>query len=85
MQFEIQRIMFEFQRFILREKEGDLTQSCDENPYTNRKFKNELTTQKRHKNFDYTTIMDRLRIVSWSNNSHPTVVVKPVHGTQPSQ
>ena len=30
LQFEIQRIMFEFQTFILREKEGDLTQSCDE-------------------------------------------------------
>ena len=85
MQFEVQRIMFEFQRFIFREKEGDLARSCDENPYTNRKFKKELTTQKRHQNFDYTTIMDRLRIVSWSNNSHPTVVVKPVYGTQPSQ
>ena len=55
-----------------------------ENPYTNRKFKNELTTQNRHQNFDYTTIVDRRRIVSWSNNSHQTVVVKPVNGTQPS-
>ena len=75
--------MFEFQRFILREKEGDTV--LWRNPYTNRKFKNELTTQKRNQNFDYTTIMDSLRIVSWSNNSHPTVVVKPVYGTQPSQ
>ena len=32
------------------------------------------------KNFDYTTIADRLRTVSWSNNSHPTGVVKPVYG-----
>ena len=31
------------------------------------------------KNFDYTTITDRLRTVSWSNNSHPTGVVKPVY------
>ena len=31
------------------------------------------------KNFDYTTIADRLRTVSWSNNSHPTGVVKPVY------
>ena len=46
LQFEIQRKMFEFQRFVSREKEGDLTQSCDEHPYTNRKFKSELTTQK---------------------------------------
>ena len=32
------------------------------------------------KNFDYKTIADRLRTVSWSNNSHPTGVVKPVNG-----
>ena len=31
------------------------------------------------KNFDYITIADRLRTVSWSNNSHPTGVVKPVY------
>ena len=31
------------------------------------------------KNFDYTTITDRLRMVSWSNSSHPTGVVKPVY------
>ena len=29
------------------------------------------------KNFDYTAIEDRLRTVSWSNNSHPTGMVKP--------
>ena len=40
------------------------------------------TRQHKHatKNFDYTTIADRLRTVSWSNNSHPTGVVKPVNG-----
>ena len=32
------------------------------------------------KKFDYTTIEDQLRTVSWSNNSHPTGVVKPVSG-----
>ena len=31
------------------------------------------------KNFDYTTIADRLRTVSWGNDSHPTGVVKPVY------
>ena len=31
------------------------------------------------KNFDYTTIADRLRTVSWSNSSHPTGMVKPVY------
>ena len=30
------------------------------------------------KNFDYTTIADRLLTVSWGNDSHPTGVVKPV-------
>ena len=30
------------------------------------------------KNFDYTTIADRLRTVGWTNNSHQTGVVKPV-------
>ena len=32
------------------------------------------------KNFDYTTISDRLRMVSWSNDSYQTGVVKPVYG-----
>ena len=29
-------------------------------------------------NFDYKTIVDRLWTVSWSNDSHPAGVVKPV-------
>ena len=33
---------------IQGEKEGDLTQTYDENPYTNRKFENQWTTQKGH-------------------------------------
>ena len=37
---------------ILREKEGDLTQSYDKTPYTNRKFENQRTTHKRRQNFD---------------------------------
>ena len=53
---------------ITREKEGDLTQSYDKTPYTNRKFDNQRTTHTNAtKNFDYTTIADRLRTVSWSN------------------
>ena len=51
-----------------REKEGDLTQSYDKTPYTNRKFENQRTTHTNAtKNFDYITIADRLRTVSWSN------------------
>ena len=34
--------------FVKRKKEGDLTQSYDKNPYTNRKFENQKTTHKRH-------------------------------------
>ena len=33
----------------------------------------------RHKNFDYTTIADRLSTVSWCHSSHATSVVKPVY------
>ena len=73
-------IMFTISKMNSREKEGDLTQSYDGSPYTNRKFNNQLTTQKRHKNFDYTTIADRLRTVNWSNNGYQTGVGKTVYG-----
>ena len=36
-----------------------------------------MTTQKRHQNIDYTTIEDRLRTVSWGNESNPTSEVTP--------
>ena len=42
--------------------------------------KSKMTTQNATKNFDCTTIADRLRTVSWGNDSHPTGVVKPVYG-----
>ena len=41
--------------------------------------KSTVTTQKRHQNFDYTTIADRPRIISWVDDSHPTGVVKQVY------
>ena len=57
--------------FAAREKEGDLTHIYDKNPYTNRNFENQWITEKNAtKNFVYTTIADRLKKVSWSNNSH---------------
>ena len=57
-----------WESMLKREKEGDLTQSYDKTPYTNRKFENQRTTRTNAtKNFDYTTIADRLRTVSWSN------------------
>ena len=51
----------------------DLTQAYDKSPFTNRKQiipKSKVTAQKRYHNFDDTTIADRLRTVSWSNDSH---------------
>ena len=49
------------------------TPTFTENPKSN------LTTHKRPPpQSDYTTIADRRRTVSWSNNSHPTGVDKPV-------
>ena len=64
-----------------REKGRDPTRSYYKNPYTHRKIqKATWQHKKRHKNFDYTTIAVRLRTVSWSNNSHPKGVVKPVYG-----
>ena len=49
-------------------------------PTPTEKSKKHMTTQKATKNFDYTMIADRLRTVSWGNDSHPAVVVKPVNG-----
>ena len=40
-----------------------------------------VTAQKCHQNAIYKTIVDRLRTVSWSSDSHPTGVVKPIYGT----
>ena len=50
------------------------------NPYTHRTIQKATWQHKNAtKNFDYTTIADRLRTVSWSISSHPTGVVKPVY------
>ena len=68
-------------QFQSREKGRELTQSYDKSPYTHRKNpKRNMTTQKRHQTFDYTAIADRLKTVSWANDSHQTGVVKPVYG-----
>ena len=56
-----------------RKKGRDLTQSYDKSPYTHRKIKKNIvkTFKNATKTFDYTTIADRLRTVSWSNSSQP--------------
>ena len=50
-------------------------------PTPTEKSKKQLDyTKNATKNFDYITIVDRLRTGSWGNDSHPTGVVKPVNG-----
>ena len=65
-----------------REKRRDLTQSYDKSPTPTEKSKKQRDNTKKNsnKNFDHTTIVDRLRAVTWSNDSHPTGVVKLVYG-----
>ena len=50
-------------------------------PTLTEKSKKQRYNQKKTatKTFDYITIADRLRTVSWSNSSHSTGVVKPVY------
>ena len=65
---------------MYREKDRDLTQSYAKSPYTDRKIHKATWQHKNaNKNLDYTTIADRLRTVSWGNDSNPTGVVKPVN------
>ena len=49
---------------ILREKEGYLAQPYDKNPFTNRKFENQWTTQNATKNLDYTAVINTLNLIS---------------------
>ena len=49
-------------------------------PTLTEKSKTQRENTKCHQNIDYTTIAHRLRKVSWSKDSHPTGVVKPVYG-----
>ena len=44
-----------------------------ENSTTNRQYKNATE-------IDYTTTVDQLRTVTWTNDSHPTGVVKSIYG-----
>ena len=59
-------------KWCIGEKEGDLTKTYDENPIPTENSKTNEQHKNATKNFDYTTIADRLRTVSWSDNSHPT-------------
>ena len=61
----------------LKKKKGrDLTQSYEKSPYTHKKIQKATWQHKNtNKNFDYTTIADRLS----SNNIHPNGVVRTVY------
>ena len=67
--------------FHFKRKGRDLTHSYEKSPYTHRKIQwATLQHKNATKNFDYKTIADRLRTVSWSNKIHPkTDVIKPVY------
>ena len=59
----------------MQREKGDLTQSYEKTPIPTENSKTKGQHTNAIKNFDYTTIADRLRTVSWSNNSHPIGVV----------
>ena len=66
---------------IKREKEEIWLSPMTEAPTPTEKSKKQRdNTKNATKNFDYTTIADRLRTVSWGNDSHTAGVVKPVYG-----
>ena len=56
----------------LKQKKGRSDSVLWQKPYTNRKCENQWTTQIATNKFDNITIADQLRMVSWSNNIHPT-------------
>ena len=57
------------------EKKKDIWLSpMTKKPYTHRKIIKATLTQKRHSNFDYTTIATRIRTVNWSDDSNTTEV-----------
>ena len=49
-------------------------------PTHREKSKEQRDNTKTPPKFDYTTILDRLRAVSWSNDNHKTGAVKQVNG-----
>ena len=57
-QRDVQTILWHFVKCLRGEKEGDLTQSYDQNPYTNRKFENQMNHTKTPPK---TSITQRLR------------------------
>ena len=73
--------------FLLQEKKEEIwLRPMTKAPTPHRNIQKTTWQHKKlHQNFDYTTIADQLRTVSWGNSSHRTGVVKPVyeHSTLP--
>ena len=73
---------FKISIYASHEKKGsDPTQPHDKSPYTDRKIQKATWQHKNAtKNFDYTTIADRLRTVSWGtgSDSHPRLLQLPL-------
>ena len=66
---------------MIREKGRDVQHVLWQKPlHPQKNLKSNVTTQKRHQNFNHTTIADHLKTVSWGNESHPNGVVKSVYG-----
>ena len=66
---------------MIREKKKKSASVLWQKPLHSQKIPNSnVKTQTCHQNFDYTTIADGLRAVSWSNDSNKAVVVKPEYG-----
>ena len=62
------------------EKERDLTQSYNKSHYTDRKIQKATWQHKNANKISDHTFADRLKTISWGNDSHPTGVFKPVYG-----
>ena len=72
--------MIGLNRILCKRQRRDLTQYYDKSPYTHRQIQNAKWQHKNAtENFDYTTIADRLKAVSWGNDSYQTGVVKLVY------
>ena len=80
------KMSFGFILMIKRKKKKEtVRQFYEKRPFAHSKFRKATWQHKRaNKNFNYVMIADRLRTLyySWSNESHRTGMVKPVHGIQ---
>ena len=65
--------------YKIKRKRSD-SAPCQKPLYQQKFQKTKLQHKNAIQNFDYTTSADRLRTASWSTDSHPIGLVKPVYG-----